>query len=102
MSAEADAGEAALADLLGLGIPAAPARALAGAMSHGAQAMLELVDAHYRERAAHPQPWATFHRVMAERLPRWRVVARAHHRRLARRYQAMVDAGTATVCEVTR
>lgn len=98
MTADQAATEAALADLLALGMPARAAKALADVMSLGARAVIDLVGAEMRDRARNPKPWATFHRVMAQRLPRWRVLARAHHRRMARRYDAMVAAGTAVPC----
>ena len=42
----------------------------------------------YVARQHAPQKWALFHKRMAETLPSWRVLARAHHRRMARRYSA--------------
>jgi len=99
MTAESEAAGAALAELLALGMPSKPAQALSSVMVHGARTALALVADEQKRRAANPRPWATFHRIMAERLPRWRVFARAHHRRLSRKYRAMVDAGTATVEE---
>lgn len=98
MTAEQEAGQAALAELLALGMPQQHAAALAGAMGRGARAVIDLVDERYRERARNPKPWAAFHRILARQLPRWRVIARAHHRRMARRYEAMLAAGTAVPC----
>lgn len=98
MSAEDEATQAALAELLALGMPQQHASALAGAMGRGARAVIDLVDERYRERARSPKPWAAFHWTMSRSLPRWRVIARAHHRRMARRYDAMVAAGTAVPC----
>lgn len=45
-----------------------------------------------RERMEDPGRWARFHEAMAVLLPRWRWLARLHHRRLARRYRAMLKA----------
>ena len=42
----------------------------------------------YLERQHVPHRWALFHWRMAATLPAWRVLARAGHRRLARRYAA--------------
>lgn len=102
MTAEEQAGQAALAELLALGMPTRPAQALAGAMQHGVRAAIDLVADEYRDRAANPRAWHAFHRAMADRLPRWRWIARGHHRRMARRYLAMMLAGTSVPCEVPR
>lgn len=40
-----------------------------------------------------PEVWARFHAKMAKRLPRWRWAARAWHRMMARRMEAMVSSG---------
>lgn len=98
MTAEQEAGQAALAELLALGMPQQHAAALAGAMGRGARAVIDLVDERYRERARNPKPWAAFHWAMYRSTPRWRLPARWHHRRMARRYDAMLAAGTAVPC----
>jgi hypothetical protein len=54
-----------------------------------------IVDAAVQQRLrreAEPALWWAFHERMVELLPRWRVLARAHHRRMARRYEALTDA----------
>lgn len=89
--------EAARAALESLNVPALPAKALAGAM-HLGEAVIDLVAETYRSRACNPKPWRDFHTVMERTLPRWRWAARAHHRRMARRYAAMVVAGTYIGC----
>ena len=38
--------------------------------------------------AAHPEAASVFHRTLADSLPRWRRLARAWHRALARRWHA--------------
>lgn len=92
---------AALEELLAAGIPERQAGELSRAM-HLGEAVIDVVDEHYRERAANPKAWAAFHRVRLHELPRWRWAARLHHRRMWRRYQAMVEAGTAIPCGGTR
>lgn len=89
--------EAAAAALRELDIPEAQARALSGAM-HLGERVIELVADEYRDRACHPGPWAAFHEGMRRALPRWRWAARLHHRRMARRYRAMLAAGTHLTC----
>lgn len=54
-------------------------------------ALSSIVDAAILEaeaRRAHPHRWALVHRYLAQHLPRWRMIARAHHRAMARRYGA--------------
>lgn len=89
--------EAAQAVLEQLDLPAMEAKAIAGAM-HLGEHIIDLVAETYRSRAANPKAWHAFHSTMARALPRWRWLARAHHRRMARRYAAMVAAGTAIPC----
>lgn len=52
-----------------------------------AEEIASLVGA-YVARQHEPHKWALFHKRMAETLPSWRVIDRAHHRRMARRYSA--------------
>ena len=80
-----------------LDVPAAQAQAIAGAM-HLGEHIVDVVSETYRARAANPKAWHAFHATMARTLPRWRWAARAHHRRMARRYDAMLKAGTAVPC----
>lgn len=52
----------------------------------------QLVDgaqAEMAERRANPHRWALFHQRMERDLPKIRWAARAHHRRMARRYSAL-------------
>lgn len=61
-----------------------------------------IVDAIQREmirRQAQPELWRRFHQRMYERLPRFRWIARLHHRRMARRYEAFVYAGSVAAVE---
>jgi hypothetical protein len=89
--------EAAAAALRELDFPDLQAKALAGAM-HLGEHVIDIVADVYRERACNPKPWRDFHRAMWRTLPRWRFLARAHHRRMARRYAAMLAAGTHIGC----
>lgn len=79
------------------GMPAIPASALAGAM-HMGEHVIDLVVDEYRERACDPKPWAAFHEAMVDSLPRIRWIARLHHRRMARRYKALIVAGKRVAC----
>ncbi len=98
MSAAVDAARsAAQAVLEQLDVPALEAKAIAGAM-HLGEHVIDLVAETYRSRAANPRAWAAFHRTMWRTLPKVRWIARLHHRRMARRYEAMVAAGTAVPC----
>lgn len=102
MSARDQARQAAQAVLEQLDIPAAQAQAIAGAM-HLGEHIVDVISETYRERAANPRAWQVFHETMVRTLPRIRWVARRHHRRMARRYAAMVAAGTAVPCQsITR
>lgn len=47
-------------------------------------------DRRRAEKLLEPRRWALFHARMAETLPVWRGAARAHHRRVARRFRAHV------------
>lgn len=90
--------KAARAALESLDMPALAAKALAGTM-HLGEHMIDLVAETYRKRACNPKPWRDFHRVMFETLPRIRWIARLHHKRMARRYHAMLLAGTHIGCK---
>lgn len=90
--------KAAQAALESLNVPELPAKALAGAM-HLGEHVIDLVADAYRKRACNPGPWAAFHETMLATLPRWRLAARWHHRRMARRYRAMEKAGTHIGCK---
>lgn len=93
-----DAARAAAQQVLEqLDVPAAQAQAIAGAM-HLGEHIVAVIGETYRERAANPKAWQAFHSTMARTLPRIRWAARLHHRRMARRYAAMVAAGTAIPC----
>lgn len=89
--------QAAQQALEDLNVPALPAKALAGAM-HLGEHVIDLVAETYRARACNPKPWAAFHETMEATLPRIRWIARLHHRRMARRYRAMLKAGTHIGC----
>lgn len=91
------ASNAAAAALQALDVPALESKALAGVM-HLGEHVIDLVAETYRSRACNPKPWAVFHETMARTLPRWRLPARWHHRRMARRYRAMLAAGTHIGC----
>lgn len=84
-------------ELEALGVPTEHASALSELMDMG-EHVIDLVALEYRKRAANPKPWAAFHRAMQRSLPRWRLPARWHHRRMARRYEAMARAGTHLPC----
>lgn len=51
--------------------------------------LVDQAQAEMADRRARPHRWALFHLRMAARLPAWRVLARAHHRRMGRRYSAL-------------
>lgn len=59
------------------------------AFEHGLAAIVSAVEREMLRRQAEPELWYRFHSRMVKRLPRWRWAARAHHRRMARRYEAM-------------
>lgn len=66
-----------------------------GAVEVASNAIDALVSAGEREAARQRVQGCTdmlFHESMAKRLPRWRWLARAHHRRKARRARAHCDA----------
>lgn len=93
-----EARDAARRELEALDFDSLSAKALAGAM-HLGEHVIDLVAERYRERACNPKPWAVFHEVMRDSLPRIRWIARLHHRRMSRRYWAMFRAGTHIGCE---
>lgn len=97
MKARDQAIQAARAVLEQLDVPSAQAQAIAGAM-HLGEHIIDVVADTYRERAANPKAWQVFHETMARTLPRIRWAARIRHRNWARRYAAMVVAGTAVPC----
>ena len=43
-------------------------------------------------REAEPEYWAAFHTRQERTLPKWRWLARLHHRRMARRYRSHIGA----------
>lgn len=88
-------------ELEDLGLPELPAKALAGAM-HLGEHVIDLVADEYHRRACNPRPWWKFHQIMAQTLPRFRWIARLHHQRMARRYHAMLLAGTYIGCSAAQ
>lgn len=97
MTARDHARAAAQAALEELDLPAQAARSISQVMDLG-EHVVDLIADEYRSRAANPRPWAVFHEAMASSLPRIRFAARWHHRRMARRYRAMILAGTSIPC----
>lgn len=59
----------------------------------------ERITADHEYRRAHPCEAATYHRVMARTLPRWRVLARLVHRARARSWSAWCTAADRALCE---
>lgn len=58
----------------------------------------ERITADREYRRAHPCETATYHRVMARTLPRWRIFGRLGHRILARRWSAWCTATEREAC----
>jgi hypothetical protein len=56
----------------------------------GLSTIIGAVERESLRRRAQPYLWQRFHERMHETLPQWRWAARAHHKRMGRRYAAMV------------
>lgn len=72
-----------------------------GAFERGLASIVNSIIRERLRREAEPELWRRFHSIMLRLLPRWRWLARAHHRRMARRYEALAGANClAAICQV--
>lgn len=74
-------------------------REVFGSFETGLGLIVSAIEREALRRRAQPELWRRFHARMVELLPRWRRIARAHHRRMARRYAALVYAGSVAAVE---
>lgn len=70
-----------------------------GAFDRGLVAIVSAVEREILRRRAEPVLWARFHRLMSQRLPKIRWIARFHHRRYALRYEALANAAAHAAVE---
>jgi hypothetical protein len=62
-----------------------------GLAERGIETIADVAHREALRRQAEPEIWYRFHALMAARLPKWRVLARAFHCNQARRYKAMSE-----------